>query len=208
MRIALPEAFLGAPLPFAGSLNRFAQPSVTPRRARTFAVSTTQARSLDSYREGRSWRDERRESKRNSPNHKTNSDNQQKASGAKEKVHVSLPSALAALNIASVETCRFLVRSGCVRVNGELVRNEKERINRKGDVLNVNGNEYGTLDSALGEQARSTDSHFGDVIDPNVLPRSQRDFRATSKQDPEGTKKYNRRVDGGFYSSRRYNAGK
>lgn len=207
-----PEAFVSAPLQFVGSFKRFVRPSTTPRRARAYALNT-QARSLESYQEGKVWREEhpgRGANRRNSPSHRFSSDDQEKVATPRMKPRVSLTSALASLNIASVETCCFLVRSGCVRVNGEVMRNEKAKVNRKEDVLVVNGNEYGTLESALEERANATEDQFDETIDPSLLPRAQRDFRTTSRKDPgpNSTKKYNRRVDGGFYSNRRYNAGK
>lgn len=206
------EAFISAPLKFVPR-GVPAGAATTPRRTRVYSVSP-QARSLESYREGRQYEHER--SARRSRKRELPGDG--RAPAAEEvrepqrrgKQRLPLASALASLDVASIETCGFLVRSGCVRVNGEVVRNEKAKIHRLDDVLVVNGKEYGTYEFALQSKKDSQDSTTPDVIDRNILPRSQRDFRSTSRQgtDVDSQKKYNRRVDRGFYSSRRHGSGK
>lgn len=134
------------------------------------------ARSLESYREGQRFS--------NQP------PNQPK------KKRLSLIQALTRLNVASIETCGLLVRSGCVRVNGNVVRDGKEKIDRQFDVLSVNGREVGSVDGeAEWEEERQT------------LPGTKKDlWRGDWGMSVE--KKYTRKVDGGFYSSRRFDAGK
>lgn len=92
-----------------------------------------------------------------------------------------------------------------MRVNGSVLNDAKSKVHRVEDAISVNGKEYGTV-AAFEEQ--------GEVVVPEtsteVIPRVQKDFRNSSKtgRNPEDFKRYNRHVDRGFFSTRRYNSGK
>lgn len=136
------------------------------------------------------------------------SKNEEKSAQGRGKLRIPLPYALLQMNVASFETCGFLIRSGCVRVNGNVVKDEKAKVNRFDDTIMVNGTEYGSLDNRLREEAEVVEDE-NEVDELNILPRTQRDFHYPgSAQTPDTFKKYTRRVDRGFYSSRRHSAGK
>lgn len=174
----------------------------TPRRTRN---CTLHARSLDSYREGSRFNNEI-----------PGTDDPLRAVPAqrkppKVKQRIALTKAMSKLNIASMETCAFLVRSGCVRVNGQVVRDEKAKIHRFDDSFTVNETLYGPIGSPETESL-TRDSDFADDIDPDILPRSQRDFPQNvdygSMDNRKTKKKFSRRVDRGYYSSQRFESGK
>lgn len=114
------------------------------------------------------------------------------------------------MNVASIETCEFLVRSGRVRVNGVVVSDQKAKIHRFDDDLVVNGLPCGTMALHEGNAKTLPGDENGEMVDTKFLPRGQRDFRNSPrpKPGPENFKKYSRRVDRGFFSSRRYHGGK
>lgn len=209
------QAFVGAPVNAFGSKWPYTLVTRTPRRCRRYALSPM-ARSLDSYREGNRFGND--DSTRRSRNRYTSSpgngfakDKKKKeAPPPRRKLRVPLVNALCSLNVASLETCAFLIRSGCVRVNGEVVNDQKAKVHRFDDDLVVNGKGYGTVSVLDSEESLSNASDFHDVGDPELLPRAQRDFRNSPREGlgPESFKKYNRRVDRGFFSSRRYHSGK
>lgn len=104
-----------------------------------------------------------------------------------------------------METCAFLVQSGCICVNGEVVKDTKAKIHRVEDTLAMNGKDLGTLAAF---EAGTFPVY--DETDKEMIPRVQRDFRNNPRNriTPEDFKKYNRRVDRGFFSGRRFNSGK
>lgn len=103
--------------------------------------------------------------------------------------------AMAELNVASQETCAFLIRCSRVRVNGELVTDEKTTVSRLEDHIFVNDRDFGTvvhgIDHADEWQQRSPRSH---------RDRPQSEIDSLSRQ-------FNRKVDDGFYKSKKFKAG-
>lgn len=211
MHASTQQAFVGSPLAPCAFFSRNSPLHVTPRRTRVY-VQMPQARSLESYREGNRFGNEGRShhARRKGGNRIENADSKSGGEFAQGRGKQSfvLPYALVRMNVASFETCGFLVRSGCVRVNGSVVKDEKAKINRFNDIVTVNGTEYGCLDERLREGTEVVnDENEKDEL--NVLPRTQRDFyHPESARTPGMFKKYNRGVDGGFYSSRRHKGGK
>lgn len=208
------QAFVGAPINSFGSKWPYTLLPKTHRKCRRYSLTPT-ARSLDSYREGDRFGNT--DSTRRSRNRYTSSsgngfakDKRKEAPPPRRKLRVPLVNALSSLSVASLETCAFLIRSGCVRVNGEVVLDQKAKIHRFEDDLVVNGKGYGKLSVVDNDENVSNASDFNEVVDPELLPRGQRDFRNSPRRGPgaESFKKYNRRVDRGFFSSRRYHAGK
>lgn len=179
------NAFVSVPLPTGLRPNRRACP-LSKQRFLSRQVLT--ARSLDSYREGRRFSYQNQKPKR------------ERSLSTSETVplkkKVSLVKALSKLNVASFETCGLLIRTGRVLVNGKVIRDEKARINVETDMLSISGIEYGTLRD--GEPVIPSDME--------LAPRPQRDRTQIVEGGLE--KKYNRRIDGGFYSQRRYSGGK
>lgn len=166
---------------------RFCSSSVssTPRRGRRF-VLTPKARSLESYREGSRFE----RSDRRSP---VPGDDQTKPI-IRHKSRISLARALVMLHVASLETCALMIRSGRVRVNGDVVTDGKAKVDRFKDTLSANGIELGTLEGP-------EDSDSGEFEeDSTLLPRTQRDSKHTF--DLRERKRYDRHIDGGFFSSR------
>lgn len=193
------EAFVGSPLPSSAFTLQPRLPHSQPtlRRARNYLIAPF-ARSLESYNEGSRFGDSDPRNARHSNSIRENQ--------PRRKTHILLVSALSSLNVASIETCGFIVRSGCVKVNGAVVKNEKARINRSTDRILVNGTDYGTFEPEDGDNHIFVEEKPFDDI--NFLPRSRRDFRSSYLDDVGMPKKFNRRVDGGFYSSRKYHQGK
>lgn len=222
------EAFIAAPV---GQRCVRHLPSKTRRRGRALCVA--QARSLDSYREGSRWsgqeRDfysglEKRVTRGGRSGRRREDENEDgKAEGVAgkgkkgktpkaPKTRVALTKALSKMNVASLETCAFLVRGGCVRVNGVLEKDDAAKINKFSDRLSVNGVDMGVLEPNQDEsdEDRTRDSDFAEVFDTKSLPRAQRDLRRNKMMrlgEDANLKKYNRRIDGGFYSGRRYDLG-
>ncbi|PXF42285.1 hypothetical protein BWQ96_08004 [Gracilariopsis chorda] len=179
------NAFVTVPLPTGLQANRSTCP-LSKRRFPSRLVPT--ARSLDSYREGRRFSYEDERPKREKPFSRSET--------APLKKKVILVKALSKLNVASFETCGLLIRTGRVLVNGKVIRDEKARINVETDMLSINGMEYGTLRD--GEPVAPPDMEFA--------PRTQRDRARIVEEGLD--KKYSRRIDRGFYSSKRYAGGK
>ncbi|KAI0564824.1 RNA-binding S4 [Gracilaria domingensis] len=178
------EAFVRAPLPaFQRSNRSLCQRTPKRQQSRTVTVS----RSLDSYREGNRF------AERDAPRNPSFSERPFPL----VKHKMSLLKALMKLNVASSETCELLIRSGRVRVNGNTIREHKTRIDIFQDLLWISGTDYGTVHD--GEPVQFSDSE--------LEPRTQKDFRSSI---PEGglNRKFTRRIDGGFYSRRRYLGGK
>lgn len=206
-----PPAFTGSPLPLRSPFIRGPQISTTPRLTRVL-VRGPQARSIESYREGSRFGGEgrfrRAHNKEEQRRRNIDLKNEQNSEQSRRKLRVLLPLALSQMNVASFETCGFLVRSGRVQVNGTVVKDGKVKINRFDDIITVNGTEYGSMESILKEEAEEEDKE-DELDDLNILPRAQKDFYYPgSTRNEDNIKKYNRRVDGGFYASRRYRAGK
>lgn len=105
-----------------------------------------------------------------------------------------------------MDTCGLLIRSGCVRVNGVIVKDNKLRVDRTADVVVVNGVEYGTVEQVEGGAGRDGEAEADEW---QLLPRAQKDrVRPGAAFAHEAYRKYSRKVDGGFYSKRQYEAGK
>jgi hypothetical protein len=128
------------------------------------------------------------------------------------RTRIGLLRAMARANVASNETCELLLRGGFVRVNG-LVREEPSFVvDTLLDVISVNGRDVEFPRSA--DDGDDSDTFHRDGAgheDEGSLTRTQRDFRK-GKFGEEGRaprdKRYSRRVDGGFYSGRRWLGGK
>lgn len=184
------QAFLGTPLP---SSTRYAPAKQNKSPRRRTRVCTLHAQSLESYREGNRFRNT------SGPGRFSGEGSfpeipKKEQKPAKIKLRVPLTKAMSKLNVASMETCAFLVRSGCVHVNGLLVRDEKARIHRFEDIISVNGAHYGPVDTVPSEtESLSRDSDFADNIDPSILPRSQRDFPQSMDFGKPSNPKKNRR---------------
>lgn len=182
------------------NFQRFGTSSViTPRRARSRIIPLC-ARSLESYMEGKSFDEEERKS-----NRKDQSSSPHKKLPSPK---VTLQSAMVKMNIASIETCSFLLKNGRVRVNGQTVDFDKMKIDRYNDRISVNDTDYGTLeDQESGRLTGGFATKDGKeaVDDARLLPRTRRDFKLV---DDLPTKKMKRNVDGGFYATRRRRSGK
>lgn len=85
-----------------------------------------------------------------------------------------------------MDTCAFLIRSGCVSVNGVVILDAKTRIDAE-DVISVNGSDIETF------------------TERDSLPRNRRDLET---EDREITKDYTKGIDEGFYSGKRTGYGK
>lgn len=147
--------------------------SVVSKRAPSVSVIVAKGRTLDSYRAG------------------------DRGYGERKVKRISLLRALHIHNVASQETCEFMLRSGCIRVNGEVVRSGKEKVTLD-DEISVNGR--------LLEDSNADNFHNNkddDEFDRSILPRTQRDFANSEHIIDSYAKKYNRRVDRGFYSGSR-----
>lgn len=120
------------------------------------------------------------------------------------KPKIALVKALVKMNVASHDTCVFLVQKGCVRVNGVVVEDEKAKIDRQSDAVMVNGTNHGTLEGS----PEQSDEWVDPEKDKTFLPRRQRDFNQERLDGGANRRKFSRRVDGGFYSSKKYTYGK
>ncbi|CAN8068153.1 unnamed protein product [Agarophyton chilense] len=178
------EAFVRTPLPaFERSSN-----SVCPKTPKRLHLRTVPAaRSLESYREGRRFPNQDPSRKSSFSEH----------SNPLAKQKMSLLKALMKLNVASSETCELLIRNGRVRVNGKTVKEHRARIDTFEDMLWISGTDYGTVQ----------DGQPVPLIDSEIEPRKHRDFRSSIPEQGLD-RKYSRRVDGGFYSRKRYLGGK
>lgn len=205
----------GAPLPLRHHGDQALES--TSRRPRS-GICVTASRSLDSYRQGRRGNRAREEEyervyfgddKRKQPQSRgASSDGDQKPRPPKTKI--GLLKALIRAKVASNETSELLLRSGFISVNGIVKQDPTLRVDLVADVITVKGKD---LVFDVGEDASTT--HINDwddsVEDEATLTRAQRDFRK-GKFAQEGraakAKKYSRDIDGGFYSGKRFSAGK
>jgi hypothetical protein len=126
------------------------------------------------------------------------------------KTKISLLKAMLRANVSSSDTCEMLLRGGFVRLNGLVVDDGKTRVDLLMDLISVRGKDltYPQFDdeSGGGKVGGGDGSE-----DDSTLTRAQKDFRkgkfAEEGQKPRD-KKYSRHIDGGFYSGRRWSAGK
>lgn len=166
-------------------------------------VQVPAARSLDSYRSGARFDDRRRKGANPQsplPSLQESRPAQNQPSEAKsherpaKKSTMTLVRALVSLNVASTETCAFLIRCGCVRINGAVETDEKARVHRQVDRLMVNGKDIGTVDSGA------------NFIDEKEQ-RSPRAHRDRSPIEIEAlTRSFQRRTDDGFFASKKRKA--
>lgn len=117
----------------------------------------------------------------------------------REKTFTSLLRGMIDLNVASSETCALLIRCGRVKVNSEVVTDERARINRFEDRISVTDRMMGTVVRGAGRDEVSELEERS--------PRSQRDRSLDSEEDVQW-RRSGRNVDGGFYSSRKRRYGK
>lgn len=162
-------------------------PTRRPRRA-----TTIYARSMDSYRDGSRFADSERQPLPRLPSRPSGGSSNRQSQAPKQTT--TILKALMLLNVASQETCAFLIRSSCIRVNGTLVNDGKTSVNRLTDTIMLNGKDLGTVE------------HGTDHVDQwsERAPRTHRDH-PRSDLDSLG-RQFNRRVDDGFFSTKKYNS--
>ena len=143
------------------------------------------ARSLESYRAGS------RSSRKRSFRDDVESVVESELDGARKQTLMNI---LVYRRVASTETIEFLLRSGCVQVEGEVVRDGKLKFAKDSEIY-VNG----TRVDAEGEErlGRGDEEEEDEDFDIRLLPRSQRDF-AKWHSGRTIPKRMNRFVDGGF----------
>jgi hypothetical protein len=199
-------AAFAAPAVLPRLMARAPPPRPVPSR-RPRAPPTIAARSLDSYREGRRDGPARREYDRvdgGDGGDGAGDVGQQKPRPPRTKI--GLLKALVRANVASGETCATLVRGGLVAVNGLVKTDGSIRVDIEQDVVTVRGREV-SFPVAGDEGGGRDDEDENDT----TLTRAQKDFRKGrfgEQGRADKAKKYTRQVDGGFYSGKRWSAGK
>lgn len=165
------------------------------------------ARSLDSYRSGSRFNSSQRQqlSRLSSDafNHKTDrpkperlkKDSSENSEGPRKR-KIKLLSALIERKVASAETCSFLIRSSFICVNGIVETNEKASIDRYSDRIFVNNKDIGTVEYVTDHRDKWEQR----------APRTHRDHRQSDIDAIH--RNYSRDVDGGFFQSKKYKAGK
>lgn len=116
---------------------------------------------------------------------------------------IGLARALARGRVASTETVGLLLRAGLVAVNGVVAAEASARVDLEEDVITVRG-EVVDCRGELGAGGEGAEEE-------RSLTRAQRDFRKGKFGEAgraEKSKKYSRFVDGGFYSGKKWTAGK
>lgn len=110
---------------------------------------------------------------------------------------ISLVKALVKLKVASEETCHFLIKNGCISVNGVVTDDPFSRIHCTDDHIIVDGCDVGTVDNASPP-----------LIDEHDRKNIPKPHQSRSPQKVEEILQNHRSVDGGFYVRRRRRYGK
>lgn len=117
------------------------------------------------------------------------------------KTRVTLVKALSRANVAAYETCNLLIRSGRVELNGVLSTERDRMIDTTVDIVAVNGREINFFPTEDGDD----DDDADEFEDEASLTRMEKDFRNgrfAQKCRLPRDKKFSRKIDGGFLSSR------